>query len=114
MTDGFFADVAGQNFGAIYGGGWSTDCVAMASTGNVVRCISANVICEKKLMRDVVMCVDKTTLTTSVNLNASTSVSISSFDQPNYFKASMCIGYCSGTDSNQVRMKAVFCIFYSN
>lgn len=108
MTDGSFSDVAGQNFGAVFGGGWTTDCVAMASTGSVLRCAAANVVCEKKLVRDVIMCVDKTTLATSVNLNASTSISISSFDQTNYFKASLCIEYCRGTDSNQVRMTACF------
>ena len=108
MTDGIFSDVSGQNFGAIYGGGWTTDCAGIASTGNVVRCVAANVVCEKKLVRDVIMCVDKTTLATSVNLNASTSISISSFDQSNYFKASLCIEYCRGTDSSQVRMAAYF------
>ena len=64
--------------------------------------------CEKKLVRDVIMCVDKSTLATSVNLNASTSISISSFDQTNYFKASLCIEYCRGTGSNQVRMTVCF------
>ena len=80
--------------------------------GNVIRCANANVLCEKKLARDVKMCLDKTTLATNVNLNASTSISISTFGQTGYFKSSMCIGYCRVTSVNQVGMnESILCIF---
>jgi hypothetical protein len=114
MTDGSFYDVAGSAFGSVYGGGSTTDCIMINSAGNVQRCVSANVLCEKKLARDVVMCVDKTTLPANVNLNASTSISISSLGQPNYVKSSVCVEYCRGTDSNQVERNDSFLHFYSN
>jgi hypothetical protein len=38
MADGNFYDVSGQAFGAIYGGGWNTDCMAIDTNGNVQRC----------------------------------------------------------------------------
>ena len=97
MTDGKFYDLGGQGFGGVYGGGANIDCMMIDTAGTVKPCTNAYVLCEKKLIRDLKMCVDKTTLSANVNVNDSTLVTFA-----RRFKSSMCIEYCRGTDSNQV------------
>ena len=96
MTDGFFNSVANQFFGELYGTG--TDpftCLMINPSGNIERCTSANVLCEKKLIKDNLMCLDKTNLTGLIVYNASSEITI-----PLRFTASMCIEYCRGNESS--------------
>lgn len=97
MPDGLFSDAVGQNFGQVYGGGFNTDCFMIGAAGSVQRCSNANILCEKKLVKDSKLCLAKGSLATSLNLNTSTSITISQ-----RYKSSMCIEYCRGTYSNQV------------
>ena len=106
MTDGLFSDAFGQNFGQVYGGGFNTDCFMIDTAGSVQRCSNANILCEKKLVRDSKLCLTKTSLATSLNLNASTAITISQ-----HYKSSMCIEYCRGTEFNQVKFS--FVVFFS-
>jgi hypothetical protein len=95
MTDGFFSSVSSQFFGTVYGTG--TDniaCLMINPSGNIERCTSANVLCEKKLIKDTLMCLDKTNLTGLMVYNA-----LSEINVPLRLTASMCIEYCRGNES---------------
>ena len=107
MTDGFFSSVADQFFGGLYGTGADTfSCLMINPSGNIEICTSANVLCEKKLIKDSLMCLDNTDLTSLMVYNASSEITI-----PLRFTASMCIEYCRGNESTyQVR---VILVIYS-
>ena len=59
--------------------------------GNIQVCSSANILCEKKLVKDSILCLDKSNLTGILSYNASTTISISS-----RMSATFCIEYCRG------------------
>ena len=59
--------------------------------GNIQVCGSANVFCEKKLVRDSILCLDKSNLTGILSYNQSMTLSIAS-----RMTATFCIEYCRG------------------
>ena len=95
MTDGSFFDVSGTSFGSVYGGGYPSVCFMISETGNVVACTKANVLCEKNLVKDLRMCLNKTSQ--GVTINATFSVTF-----PQKFSARICIEYCRGMADFQV------------
>ena len=92
MTDGFFNSVAGQFFNNVYGTRVDiASCLMINPDGNIQACGSANVLCEKKLIKETLMCLDKTNLTGIMIYNASSQITV-----PFRFTASMCTEYCRG------------------
>ena len=65
------------------------------SDGNIRQCLNsnANIMCEKYLVQDTIMCLNKTTLSQNVLQNASTTLAF-----PVYFYPSMCIEHCRAID----------------
>jgi hypothetical protein len=100
MTDGSFFDVSGTPFGSVYGGGYPSVCFMISETGNVVACTKANVLCEKNLVKDLRMCLNKTSQGGGVTINATFSVTF-----PQKFSARICIEYCRGIADFQVTIK---------
>ena len=96
MHNGQFYDVSAQYFGDVYGtGGNLADCLMINSTGNVGHCngIAANILCEKYIDMDTMMCLRKPTLVQNVQLNASTKLNF----LLNYYP-SMCLEHCRALD----------------
>jgi len=95
MTDGFLNSVAGQFFNTVYGTGTDiASCMMINPDGNIQGCGSANVLCEKKLIKETLMCLDKTNLTGIMLYNSSSEITV-----PFRFTASMCTEYCRGNDT---------------
>ena len=81
----------------VYQNGVAYYCLMINSAGNVQSCSTSNVLCEKSLVKDARMCLNKTTLATSITTNQTTLINL-----PTYATASSCIEYCRGTIGNQV------------
>jgi hypothetical protein len=94
MADGNFYDANTQLFGDVYGtGGNIATCLTIDPSGNIQRCATANVLCEKYLVKDTIMCLDKINLDQNIQLDSSTALTL-----PVNFYPSMCIEHCRATD----------------
>ena len=81
----------------VYQNGGSYNCLMINNAGNVQACSISNVLCEKSLVKDARICLNKNSLATSIVTNQTTLINL-----PNYATASSCIEYCRGTIGNQV------------
>jgi hypothetical protein len=96
MTDGYFTDVEGQFFGELYTTNLDYSRTLIISTdGNIYARNSGYIMCEKSLIKDSIMCLDKSNLQSNVAMNTSSAISILSHNS-----AAVCIEYCRGW-SNQ-------------
>ena len=86
-----------DNFLQVYQNGLPFGCLMINSAGNVQQCSISNVLCEKSLIRDVRICLNKNSLATTIITNSTTLINLST-----YATASSCIEYCRGTIGNQV------------
>ena len=79
MTDGYFNSVLNQFFGTLYNTGVNPfTCLAINSGGNIEVCTSTNVLCEKTLIKDTMLCLNSTDLPEYIVLNTSTTIQIPS------------------------------------
>jgi hypothetical protein len=79
LTDGSFNSVSGQFFGSLYGTGSNVfSCLMIDGSGNIERCSSANVICEKTLVKDTQLCLKQSDLPSYISLNSSTTIQLPS------------------------------------
>jgi hypothetical protein len=89
MTDGNFNTVLNQFFGSLYGTGVNTlSCLAINSGGNIERCTRANVLCEKTLVKDTMLCLNNTSLPGYIVLNTSSTIQIPSKNAACYYTIS--------------------------
>ena len=67
-----------QFFGSLYGtGSYVFTCLMIDSNGNIAQCTNTNVLCEKTLIKDTQLCLNKTDLPSYIALNSSTTIQIS-------------------------------------
>ena len=95
MTDGIFIDHSNTTFPSLYGDGDTTRCFVLDATNqDTHRCSSVTTLCEKYLHGDTHLCLNKALLDTSMTLEPTAELTVSS----NTISSGLCIQYCRGMD----------------
>lgn len=92
-------------FGTVYGGGAPSKCFMINDGGNIIGCTRANVLCEKSLILDGRMCLNRTG--NPLLLNATSKINF-----PQHFSARSCIEYCRGLDPTFQVSSNLCCSFF--
>ncbi len=95
MADGHFADAADSRFDNAYTNYPSENCMELRDDALVRDCAYAAVVCEKNLIEDAMMCIDKNEIDNVLTVNVSSLLSFSGI-LTTFRSAQKCIEYCRG------------------
>ncbi len=94
MADGHFADVGSSRFSSAYTAYPYKSCIKFQDDGNIGTCSLATVVCEKNLIEDAMMCINKADLDSVLTVNTSSVIGNIPSD---FMSAQKCIQYCQGS-----------------